>query len=38
MIVAICGVAGVSPLELAKRNMVPLIIGVICLTLIHFFI
>ena len=38
VIVAICGVAGVSPLELAKRNMVPLIIGVICLTVIHFFI
>ena len=38
VIVAICGVAGVSPLELAKRNMVPLIIGVTCLTIIHFFI
>ena len=38
VIVAICGVAGVSPLELARRNMVPLIIGVICLTVIHFFI
>ena len=38
VIVAFCGVAGVSPLELAKRNMIPLIIGVTCLTIIHFFI
>ena len=36
VIVAICGVAGVSPMDLAKRNTPPLIIGVIALTLIHF--
>ena len=36
VIVAICGVAGVSPMDLAKRNTPPLIVGVIALTLIHF--
>lgn len=38
VIVAICGVAGVSPLELAKRNTPPLAIGIACLTAIHFFL
>ncbi|MCQ2147040.1 MAG: C4-dicarboxylate transporter DcuC [Bacteroidales bacterium] len=38
VIVAICGVAGVPTMDLAKRNLVPLTIGVTALTLIHFFI
>jgi len=36
VIVAIAGVAGVSPVELAKRNMPPLIGGLIALLLFHF--
>ena len=36
VIVAICGVAGVSPMDLAKRNTPPLVVGVIALTVIHF--
>ncbi len=36
VIVAIAGVAGVSPVELAKRNMPPLIGGLIVLLLFHF--
>lgn len=38
VIVAIAGVAGVSPVELAKRNMPPLIGGLIVLLLFHFVI
>lgn len=38
VIVAICGIAGVSPMELAKRNTPPLLIGVSALILIHFLI
>ncbi len=36
VIVAIAGVAGVSPVELAKRNMPPLIGGLIALLVFHF--
>lgn len=36
VIVAIAGVAGVSPMDLAKRNILPLIIGITSLTIIHF--
>ncbi len=35
VIVAIAGVAGVSPIELAKRNTIPLILGVIFLIITH---
>lgn len=38
IIVAIAGVAGVSPMELAKRNTVPLVISIIFLLLFHFII
>jgi DcuC family C4-dicarboxylate transporter len=38
VIVAIAGVAGVSPVELAKRNMPPLIGGLVVLLLFHFVI
>ena len=38
VIVAIAGVAGVSPVELAKRNMPPLIGGLVVLLLFHFII
>lgn len=36
VIVAIAGVAGVSPVELAKRNMPPLVGGLIALLVFHF--
>ena len=36
VIVAICEVAGVSPVDLAKRNTAPLVVGVIVLITIHF--
>lgn len=36
IIVAIAGVAGVSPVELAKRNLIPLVCGIIFLTAYHF--
>ncbi|MDD2595051.1 MAG: C4-dicarboxylate transporter DcuC [Bacteroidales bacterium] len=36
VIVAIAGVAGVSPMDLAKRNLLPLIVGISSLTIIHF--
>ncbi|MBQ3521898.1 MAG: C4-dicarboxylate transporter DcuC [Bacteroidales bacterium] len=36
VIVAIAGVAGVSPMELAKRNLLPLCVGITVLTIFHF--
>ena len=36
VIVAIAGVAGVSPIELAKRNILPLLVGITVLTIFHF--
>ena len=35
VIVAIAGVAGISPIELAKRNTLPLIGGILFLLLYH---
>jgi DcuC family C4-dicarboxylate transporter len=36
IIVAISGVAGVSPIDLAKRNTIPLIGGMLFLITFHF--
>ena len=36
VIVAIAGVAGVSPIELAKRNTLPLVGGILFLIVYHF--
>ena len=38
VIVGICGIAGVSPIELAKRNLPPMVVCVVFLNILHYFL